>query len=87
MVLPSDELLFSLEGDFNNEVAVKNAIGRQVATVVIGKSTGISHTCNLLILLIIHPGRDGRVVLLTVLDAAVDSAILVVFCMYVLRTL
>lgn len=38
--MTSGEQLFSLEGDFGNEVSVKNAVLQQVATVVVGDDAG-----------------------------------------------
>lgn len=72
LVIVSGELLFSLEGDFDNEVSIKNAIQEQVATLVVGDD---------------KTGRDGRVLLLSILSSTVDAALLVMFCVYVLRTL
>ena len=72
LVIASGELLFSLEGDFDNEVSIKNAIQEQVATLVVGSDKG---------------GHDGRVLLVSILSSSVDAALLGVFCVYVLRTL
>ncbi|KAH7815925.1 uncharacterized protein MONOS_848 [Monocercomonoides exilis] len=72
MFLEGGEMLFSMSGEFQNEVWIEDFLGRRVASVVVGEG-GKSES-------------SGRVVTINVSQPNIDSSLALIFTIYVMLT-